>query len=234
MSPLPAFKARRRAAIAAVAVGAAIGFTGCGSLLPASAPPPARYALRGEPVAALATVAADSAVARAAMPTLVVNPPHAAAGFNSAHIVYVRHENQFEHFAHSEWVDTPVQMLAPLIVAALTQGGAFRSVAQAPSAASGELRLDTLILRLQHESGEPPSRVRFAIRVQIIDDHTHRMLASRDLEATAAAARDDPAGGVAAAQKAVQAVLDQLVLFCADAAAMLATSGPPGSLSSSR
>jgi cholesterol transport system auxiliary component len=226
-----AFSTCCRAAVATAAAVAAIGSTGCGSLLPPAAAPPARYALRGDPVPVPAAVMADAATGRAEQPTLVVNPPHAAAGFDSAHIVYVRHENQFEHFAHSEWVDTPVQMLAPLIVAALTQGGAFLSVAQAPSAASGDLRLDTLVLRLQHEFGEPPSRVRFAIRVQLIDDHTHRVLASRDLEATAAAARDDPAGGVAAAQKAVQAVLDQLVLFCADA---IATPGPPGSVPLSR
>lgn len=46
-------------------------------------------------------------------PTLIVSPPHAAAGFDSQRIMYLRQADQLEYFAHNEWIDTPARMLAP-------------------------------------------------------------------------------------------------------------------------
>jgi len=67
----------------------------------------------------------------------------------------------------NEWVDTPARMLAPLIVAAVENSGTFRAVVLTPSAATGDLRLDTGIMRLQHDFGSQPSRVRFTLRAYI-------------------------------------------------------------------
>ena len=63
----------------------------------------------------------------------------------------MRETHQLEYFAHSEWVDPPARMLAPLLVAAVESTGTFRAVVLTPSAAVGDLRLDTEIVRLQHE-----------------------------------------------------------------------------------
>lgn len=115
----------------------------------------------------------------------------AAAGFDSPHIVYVRQASQLEYYAHNEWVDTPARMLALLIVFAIERGGAFRAVVQTPSAAAGDIRLDTEVLHLQHEFLGKPSRVRFALRAYLVDSVTRRVLGSRELEAVAAA----PSGG---------------------------------------
>ena len=158
------------AALLALTLGA---FTGCSSLLPAAEPPPAHYTLQtspgGQPDARPPTPPA-------AAPMLVVNAPRAAAGFDSARIIYTRQPQRLEYFARSEWVDTPARMLAPMLVTALATRGAFRAVVQAPSTAVGDLRLDTQVLRLQQEFGAPPSRVRFTLRAQLIDDKTHRVL----------------------------------------------------------
>jgi cholesterol transport system auxiliary component len=154
-----------------------------------------------------------------AAPTLVVNPSHAAAGFDSRRIIYVREPHRLEYFAHSEWVDTPARMLAPLVVAAVENSAAFRAVVPTPSAVSGDLRLDTEIVRLQQEFGAPPSQVRFTLRAYLMDNTTRRVLARREFDATVAAASDDPYGGVVAANRAVQIVLEQLAAFCAEAAA---------------
>jgi cholesterol transport system auxiliary component len=183
----------------------------CGALGPTTTPHPAFYSLERARGAA-------PAAAPAAAPTLIVNPPHAAAGFDSQRIIYVREAHKLEYFAHSEWVDTPPRMLAPLLVAAVENTGAFRAVVLTPSAAAGELRLDTEILRLQHDFGSPPSRVRFTLRAYIVDNTTRRVLAWREFDETVAAASEDPYGGVVAANRAVQAVLEHLASFCAEAA----------------
>ena len=191
----------------------------CSTLRPTATPHPAFYSLestRGAaPVAASTTSpAAPSATA----PTLIINPPHAAAGFDSPRIIYVRETHKLEYFAHSEWVDPPARMLAPLIVAAVENTGAFRAVVLTPSAAAGDLRLDTEIVRLQHEFQTQPSRVRFTLRAYLVDDRTRRVLAWREFDAAVPAASEDPYGGVLAANRAVQTVLENLATFCAETA----------------
>lgn len=186
----------------------------CSALSPTVTPIPVFYSLdRG--VAANAPV-----ITSIAAPTLIVNPPHAATGFDSRRIVYVREIHKLEYFAHSEWVDTPARMLAPLIVAALENHGIFRAVVPAPSAAAGDLRLDSEIKRLQQDFGSSPSRVRFTLRAYVVDNTTRRVLAWREFDESVVAASDDPYGGVVAANRAVQNVLEQLAGFCREAAGL--------------
>jgi cholesterol transport system auxiliary component len=189
---------------------------GCGALTPAVAPHPNFYSLDGARNATAPARAGPSAAVTA--PTLTVSPPHAAAGFDSRRIMYVRQADQLEYFAHNEWIDTPARMLAPLIVAAVESSGAFRAVVQTPSPAGGEMRLDTEILRLQHEFLQAPSQVRFTLRAYIVDNTTRRVLAWRDFDETVPAASEDPYGGVVAAKHAVQTVLERLAGFCAEVA----------------
>lgn len=193
-------------ALSVLALGA------CSVLSPTATPPPAFYSLDSAPVTA-------PAPARAAAPTLIINPPRAAAGFDSQRIIYVRENHKLEYFAHSEWIDPPARMLGPLLVAAIEHTGAFTAVVLTPGAAGGDLRLDTEIVRLQHEFQTSPSRVRLTLRAYLIDDKTRRVLAWRQFDAAVDAASDDPYGGVLAANGAVQTVLQQLSVFCAEAVA---------------
>lgn len=191
----------------------------CSTLRPTATPHPAFYALegaRGEaPVAAPKT---PPAAASSTAPTLIINPTHAAAGFDSPRMIYVRETHKLEYFAHSEWVDPPARMLAPLLVAAVENTGAFRAVVLTPSAAAGDLRLDTEIIRLQHEFLTRPSQVRFTLRAYLIDDKTRRVLAWREFDAAVPAGSEDPYGGVVAVNRAVQTVLESLATFCAEEA----------------
>jgi len=189
---------------------ALLALAACSALSPTATPPPAFYSLDNAPLTA-------PTPASPAAPTLIIHPPRAAAGFDSQRIIYVRESHKLEYFAHSEWIDPPARMLGPLLVAAIEQTGAFSAVVLTPGAAGGDLRLDTEIVRLQHEFQTSPSRVRFTLRAYLIDDKTRRVLAWRQFEAAADAASDDPYSGVLAANRAVQTVLQQLSVFCAEA-----------------
>jgi len=189
---------------------------GCSALDPSAMQQPTLYSLdtvRSQ-LQAVRLPAAISPVA----PTLIVNPPRAAAGFDSQRIVYVREAHKREYFAHSEWIDTPARMLAPLIVVAVENSGTFRAVVLTPSAATGDLRLDTEIVGLQHEFDARPSRVRFTLRAYVVDNATRRVLAWREFDEAVPAATEDPYGGILAANRAVQTVLGQLADFCTAAA----------------
>jgi cholesterol transport system auxiliary component len=191
--------------------------TGCGTIRPNAPAQPAYYSLDSEMIEPRGDASLPPTLPPTGL-TLVVNPPHAASGYDSQRILYVRKQHQLEYFAHSEWVDTPARMLAPLIVSAVDGSGAFRAVVLTPSAAAGDLRLDSEIVRLQHEFADQPSHVRFTLRAYLVDNSTRRVLAWREFDATEPSAGEDPYGGVIAANRAVRKVLLQLAAFAAETA----------------
>ena len=196
------------AAVAALAL-----LSACNALRPLVAPGehPKFYSLSDR-----ADAATPAAAPRASATglTLIVATPHAAAGFDSRRMMYLRRGDELEYFAHNEWIDTPARMLAPLIVAAVEARGIYRAVVLTPSPATGQVRLETEILRLQQEFLAAPSRVRFTLRAQLVESATRRVVASREFEAVAAAPSENPRGGVTAAHEAVRKVLGEVADFC--------------------
>ena len=214
----------RRAALLSVAL---LG-TGCaGSLLPKPAAAPARYTL-GDAAALPGVSTASSApalqpnVLKDALkdapkyaPSIVVALPNAAPGFDSTRMVYLRQPQALQFYAYAEWVDTPARLLLPLLVQAVQQTGAFRAVLQAPSSATGALRLETELLRLQHDHTASPSEVRLTLRAVLLDTATRQPLGTREFDARVPAPSDDPAGCVAAAATASRRVLAELANYAA-------------------
>ena len=190
---------------------------GCSSLLPTPAAPPSLFTL-DDGTSAPASPASRPAP-NAALATLIINTPKAAAGYGTSHIVYARRTHEIEYFAFSLWVDTPAQMLTPLIVRAVERTGAFQAVLAAPTAASSRFRLDTEIIRLQHDFSVAPSRVRLTLRAVLIDTTTKAVIARREFDASVASTSEDTYGGVIAAQAVTQRVLTELAMFCAEAGA---------------
>ncbi len=206
-----------RACLFVAALGILL-LTACAELLPTAKPPPPGYYSIDNTHNTISTKPVVRTLPSTA-PSLVVGTPLAVAGFDSQRIIYVRQAHKLEYFAHNEWIDTPARMLSPLIVKAIENSGAFRAVLRTPSSARGDLRLDTEVLQLQQEFNGSPSRVRFVLRSNLVEDITRRVIASREFEAVVAANSDDPYGGVIAANEAVRIVLEKLAAFCAQAAA---------------
>jgi cholesterol transport system auxiliary component len=109
-------------------------------------------------------------------------------------------------------------MLPPLIAAAVARGGVIRTIVLAPSAAGGDLRLETEVIRLQQEFASKPSRVRFTLRATLVDEATHQVVTTKEFESTVVAAADGPYAGVVAANSAVGSALEALAAFCNEAA----------------
>jgi cholesterol transport system auxiliary component len=198
----------------------------CSTLQPPSPPETSFYLLDGKPQNETTTASR----ARHTNSTLIVSPPHAAPGFDTQHILYTEVPHQLEYFAYSEWGDTPARMLAPLMVAALENQAAFRAVVLTPSAATGEWRLDTEILRLQQEFGDHPSRVRLTLRAYLLDNLTRQVLAWREFDETVPSPSENAYGGVVAANQAVQIVLQQLAAFCVETVRIKTGTKKPGNL----
>ena len=110
-------------------------------------------------------------------------------------------------------------MLAPLLTRTLADTGSFRAVVLVTNGVQADLRLDTEIVQLRQSFLQRPSRVELVLRAQLVDVPGRRVLATRYVEASQEAPSDDPAGGVTAANAAVERALAQVAAFCVDASA---------------
>lgn len=208
VSDTPAWHARRAVFASALAM---ILLGGCSTLLPSPPPPDNLYLLEAN----LASLPARSAPAARRDLVLAVGMPRARAGFDTAQMVWVRQEHGLEVYSRNRWADTPARMLAPLLAQALERSGAFHAVVQAPSTVSAMLRLDTELIRLQHDFSVRPSRVQLTLGAQLIDIGTRRVIASAEFDETENAESEDAYGGVRAANRALERLLARLIAFCA-------------------
>ncbi|HEX4510858.1 MAG TPA: ABC-type transport auxiliary lipoprotein family protein, partial [Burkholderiaceae bacterium] len=174
--------------------------------------------------ASLGATLASAPSTAASAPVIVVAMPRAAAGYDTDRIVYMREAHRLEPYADNQWIDTTPRMLQPLVGQALARTGAFAAVLDAPSPAEGGWRLETTIVRLQHDVAD--GRVVFTLRATLVDQPHRAVVAAREFEAATPTSTVDPAGAVAAANAAAADVLAQLASWCV---AAVQAPRPPGS-----
>jgi cholesterol transport system auxiliary component len=99
------------------------------------------------------------------------------------------------------------------MVERLDNSGMWSAVLQTPAAVPAQYRLDTDNLILEQQFSSRPSRVRLALRAQIVDTKNQSILATRYFELFEIAPTDDPYGGVQAANHAVAKLLNEIVAW---------------------
>jgi len=161
-----------------------------------------------------AALPAKSANAKSAL-TLLVTPTRAHPGFDTPRMAYVREANRIEYYAYHRWVEAPARMLTPLIAQALESGGTFGAVVQSPASVRANLRLDTELVSLMQDFTQQPSRVRLALRAQLVDAGSGAVIATRTFEANVSATAEAAQGGAEAANRAAVEILSMLRDWCA-------------------
>ncbi len=195
-----------RTALAALAV---FMIGGC-SVLPPQPEAPALHVIDATPVAVKAPARGTR--------TLEVAPVRAAPGYDTPAMMYTASAHALEPFAFHRWADAPARMLTPLLVRVLEDTGAFAAVVPGPAPAAVDWRLDVELLRLRQDFTSKPSRADVALRVQVVDLRTRRVVATRYVDAVVDAASDDPKGGVVAVNAAVAQALQEVTGFVVQAA----------------
>jgi len=180
---------------------------GCTGLAPKPLPDPNLHVLAIGLVAKAAPSARDL--------VLEVSAPRASPGFDTPRMVYVQKAYELDYFADNRWADAPARMLGPLLTQALERSGGFRTVVQAPTVVPADVRVNTELIRLQQNFAIRPGRTELVLRVQLVDVHARRVLATRMFEETENTPSEDAYGGVVAANRALERVLEQLIEFCA-------------------
>lgn len=187
------------------AIGTILLATACSPLGPAtSSPAPNEYLLehtaQGEPAAQL----------KATCPTLLLSAPRSAPGYAGARMAYIEEPHRIDYFANHRWADSPARMLEPNLMRALEASGLFQAVVRAPTSARFDLRLDTEVLRLVQVFESSESHVEVAVRFCLLDKKQQRVLVSEVLEVTEPATERTPYGGVKAANRAVDRLLQEM------------------------
>ena len=184
--------------------------SGCSTLLTKQTLQMTYYSLD---VAESKAIIDENAGANNTLPSLMINMPKAAAGFDTRRMMYTRAPHKLEYFAQNEWIDTPAHMLQALLVAAISNTRSFKAVLSKQDRVKSELRLDCEIVKLIQSFNVKPSQVQFVLRVTVIDNVTNKVIAYREFDERATAISDNPNGGATAANQAVNAALEKLALL---------------------
>lgn len=148
------------------------------------------------------------------MATIMVAAPTAASGYESSDMLYVKKPYQLEPFAKNAWVGPPAEMFNSVIVSSLQNTGYFRAVVEPPYFGGQTLcRLNTTILELKQSFLSKPSEVMLTIKADVILLSSGKVVASHRFHDREQAPEDTPYGGVLAANKASQVVMEKLSAF---------------------
>lgn len=196
--------------IGCLALSAALAFTGCASTGGGGGPERTIYRLELSDQAQLPRFPTRDAV-------LAVDAPEAPAALRGRDMAYQPQPHQLRYYSRNFWADPPARMLEAALMEAFERAGLFRGVVRNAAAGSADYRLGTELLRLEQDfSGEGPSKMRLALRVQLTDPQERRLLGSRVIEVRMPAPSADAEGGVTAAHEALARAMARTVGFVAE------------------
>ncbi len=201
-----------------ITLGLTLVLSGCGSIL---APQQAPLTYRLSPDTA--NVVSASKTSPTFPYSLHVAAPRSDAGFDTSAIAYRQSPYRLDYYTQSRWVDPPATMLGERITHALEQSGAYRIVLSPGAALPSDLRLAVELVALEQifsdSTTTPPSgasKVRLALRMQLIDNKNIKVLASGRVDVEQPSPSADAAGAVAAANQALREAMPKIVQFCID------------------
>jgi len=147
---------------------------------------------------------------------LLVEIPKSTQAFDTMQMAYVNKPYQLTYFSYNQWADTPAQMLHPLLIQALQNTGHFHAVIATANSTQYDVTLNTRLLQLQQVFLHHPSQIQLNLRAQLINNATHHVIATQQFNITEPAPQDTPYGGVIAANKATEKLLQQITQFVLD------------------
>jgi cholesterol transport system auxiliary component len=145
--------------------------------------------------------------------TLFVAEPTAQAGFESDQMIYLECPYQPKAYSKNRWVAPPSEMLTSLIAQSLRNTCYFKAVVTAPFAGEAQYRIETRLIKLQQEFFCCPSRERMTLHAVLLENKCHQAICEKVFEVVIPAPKNNPYGGVVAANRATQIIMEQLANF---------------------
>lgn len=145
--------------------------------------------------------------------TLLVLRPDTQSIYDTTQMAYMTRPYQVDYFTQYAWGATPSQMLLPLLVKTLENTHAFAAVLTAPYAGHYSYALRTDILELTQDFTARPPTLRLALRLQLSDGSTSRIIATKSVSLQEPLEQESPYAGVVAANSAAAKALAEVAKF---------------------
>jgi len=147
--------------------------------------------------------------------TLKVDQASSDKLFMSLKIYYVQGKYAQYAYARSRWVESPNDKITEEITRYLRKIQLFRSVQNADSKTKNNFRLEINIEDFMQyfDKNEKNSYVNVVITCNLVDDVTHKIVATKTFHANAKTKSDNALGGVKALSRALNTILKQCGLW---------------------
>lgn len=183
----------------------ALLLSGCVSLTGKDAPAVVNYVLEDTAAAAQTVAAADPR-------SLLVLDTTATGYYDNESMIYSATPGTRAQYQYARWTERPGRRFADLLRARLTAQSGFASVTPGGQV-RGDLLLDTELTEFYHEAESSPGSVRIALRADLIDLKTRKLLGRKTFERRVPIARYDAAGAADGFNRATSAILDDIVIW---------------------
>ena len=145
--------------------------------------------------------------------TLLVLPPNTNPVYDTIRIAYRTKPHQVDYFAKQEWGATPAQMLLPLLSRTLENTQAFEAVVTPPYFGPYRYAIRTEITELTQDFTSNPAALSLALRVQLIDGRSNKILLSKAITQHEPILHKGPYAGVVATNDATAQALQTIASF---------------------
>jgi cholesterol transport system auxiliary component len=150
--------------------------------------------------------------------TLLVLTPETMPPYATTQIAYSTENYQIAYFTRNEWVDTPSQMIQPLIVQTLRGTHYFSEVLSPPYFGRHTFDLRVEILEIKQDFASQPAMLNFAMRISLTRESTNQVVATEELSVRQPMSERNPHAGVVAANEAMRKLLRELAEFVVEKA----------------
>ena len=202
--PLSARLGRRRLLRAAAALPVVALASGCSLPVPGQGPPPELFRLTPKSTFRDDLPAVDW--------QLVLEPPVADAGLNTARIALQRSPTQIEYYARSGWADRAPLMMQTLMVESFENSGRIVSIGRESIGLRADFILKSELRELQavYYNGGPP-KAWVSVNVKLVQMPRRAIVASQSFDGRVPAAADSLPQIIEAFDEAAGKVLRHIV-----------------------
>lgn len=145
--------------------------------------------------------------------SIVVMQPSASAGYDTDQMIYMNKPYQVAEFADNTWMSPPATMMLPLLIYSLESSHYFYAVAADPNVSKTDYRLESKLLRFQQNFLVKPSQYELVMQIILIHSADNRVVATHTINESLPCPRDNPMGGVIAANQATRKLTQRVTHF---------------------
>ncbi len=142
-----------------------------------------------------------------------VNTPTAITGYDSRKMMYSTKPYQLNHFALNQWSAPPAEMLQPIMVQKLRDTGKINAIMSNEYNTNQQYVLRLHLIELRQNFISKPSQIQLKIQAEILSAHNINVINAHTFSTSIIAPQNTPYGGVIAANKAVDLLLNQITEF---------------------